>query len=92
MRWDTGGNDVYVTVRRELRRRVGRGVGFFVDDSGSDQYDVGGSLGGAAGRRSAVFVDGSGDDRYGAAAPTRKAGAAPATTTRKRACRSRWAS
>ena len=67
MRWDAGGNDVYVTkCAANCGAAWDEGVGFFVDDSGNDQYDVGGlALGGAAETAVAVFVDGGGNDRYG---------------------------
>jgi hypothetical protein len=67
MRWDAGGNDVYLTkCAANCGAAWDEGVGFFVDDSGNDQYDVGGlALGGAAETAVAVFIDGGGNDRYG---------------------------
>ena len=67
MRWDAGGNDVYVTkCAANCGAAWDEGVGFFVDDAGNDQYDVGGlALGGAAETAIAVFIDGGGNDRYG---------------------------
>ncbi|HET6162812.1 MAG TPA: hypothetical protein VFG37_04050 [Planctomycetota bacterium] len=67
MRWDAGGNDVYVTkCAANCGAAWDEGVGFFVDDSGNDQYDVGGlALGGAAETAIAIFIDGGGNDRYG---------------------------
>jgi hypothetical protein len=67
MRWDAGGNDVYTTLSAaNCGAAWDEGVGWLVDESGDDRYEVGGlALGGTANTAVAILVDGGGDDRYG---------------------------
>ncbi len=67
MRWDAGGNDVYTTLcAANCGAAWDEGVGWLVDESGDDRYEVGGlALGGTANTAVAILVDGGGDDRYG---------------------------
>ncbi len=67
MRWDAGGNDRYSTkCAANCGSAWDEGVGWLLDESGDDQYDVGGlALGGTANTAVAVLLDGGGDDRYG---------------------------
>lgn len=67
MRWDAGGNDRYFTqCAANCGAAWDEGVGWLLDESGDDQYEVGGlALGGTANTAVAILVDGGGDDRYG---------------------------
>lgn len=67
MRWDAGGNDSYFTqCAANCGAAWDEGVGWLLDESGDDRYEVGGlALGGTANTAVAILVDGGGDDRYG---------------------------
>ncbi len=67
IRWDAGGDDVYSTkCAANCGAGWDEGVGWLIDESGDDRYDVGGlALGGTANSAVAVLVDGGGSDRYG---------------------------
>jgi hypothetical protein len=67
MRWDAGGNDSYQTLcAANCGAAWDEGVGWLLDESGDDRYEVGGlALGGTANTAVAVLVDLGGDDHYG---------------------------
>jgi hypothetical protein len=67
MRWDAGGNDSYFTqCAANCGAAWDEGVGWLLDESGDDRYEVGGlALGGTANTAVAILMDGGGDDHYG---------------------------